>query len=339
MEYDIFISYSRVDTPIVDQFVDKLTEAGYRVWIDRERVLGGDLFAAKLEEGIEKSSLFVFFSSKNSNRSKWIVKEISHAFSLGRVIIPIKIDDHDDFGIAINFYLSGIDFIQYHPNRLTSATEHLIKSISERLGNPQPCSASIDPYAGLTPDELFSCGVSYYDKKEYVQAVKLFHKAAKRGHIEAQFKLGICYRRGWGVTQDYDKAVKWYREAAERGHADAQNSLGTRYKKGQGVLKNLDKAQEWYLKAAEQGNAIAQKNLGICFMDNLDYDNAFGWFQKAADQGDVEAQEALGVFYEHGHGHSVPKDLNKAIKWYRKAAQHGNKYAIKNLKRLGEWHE
>ncbi len=338
MEHDIFISYARADKQIVDVFVTKLTEAGFKVWIDREGIFAGDQFAAKIAESITKSKIVVFFSSINSNNSVWTAQEISYAFSIKKGIIPIRIDDYA-YSLANAFYLSGVDIIQYHSNQLSSATEHLIKSISKRLGNPQPYSASIDPYASLTPEELFSCGVSHYDKKEFKQAIKFFLKAAQQGHVEAQFKLGICYRRGWGETQDYDKAVKWYREAAERGHADAQNSLGTRYKKGQGVLRNPDKAKEWYLKAAEQGNAIAQKNLGICFMDNFDYDNAFRWFQKAADQGEVEAEEALGVFYEHGHGLGVPKDRNKAIEWYRRAAQHGNKLAIKHLKRLGEWPE
>ena len=53
MEHDIFISYSRKDTAIVDQFVDRLSEAGYRVWIDRDGIYSGDQFKAKIVRAIK----------------------------------------------------------------------------------------------------------------------------------------------------------------------------------------------------------------------------------------------------------------------------------------------
>ena len=52
-KYDVFISYSRKDTTIVDQFVKRLTEAGYRVWIDRDGIYSGDQFATNIVEAIE----------------------------------------------------------------------------------------------------------------------------------------------------------------------------------------------------------------------------------------------------------------------------------------------
>jgi TPR repeat protein len=61
--------------------------------------------------------------------------------------------------------------------------------------------------------------------KDLVEAVKWHHKAAKQGHADAQFNLGMRFKNGQGVAKDPVEAVKWYRKAAEQGHADAQEQL------------------------------------------------------------------------------------------------------------------
>ena len=56
--------------------------------------------------------------------------------------------------------------------------------------------------------------------------------------------------------------------------------------------------------------------------------------RKSAEQGDAIAQFFLGVvMYENGIG--VAKDEREAVKWYRKAAEHGNEYAKKALRIMG----
>lgn len=51
-----------------------------------------------------------------------------------------------------------------------------------------------------------------------VEVVKKYRKAAERGDAEAQYRLGSCYREGFGVQQDDAEATKWYRKAAEQGY-------------------------------------------------------------------------------------------------------------------------
>jgi hypothetical protein len=41
----------------------------------------------------------------------------------------------------------------------------------------------------------------------------------------------------------------------------------------------------------------------------------------------------MGHMYLKGYG--VPKDRTEAIKWYKQAADEGNEYAKKELKKLG----
>ena len=150
--------------------------------------------------------------------------------------------------------------------------------------------------------ELFNQGVAYYNQKNYTEAVKFFIQAAEQGNADAQFNLGVCYEKGYGVPQDYNKAVEWYRKAAEQGHAIAQCSLGYCYDEGYGVPQDYNKAVEWYRKAAEQGDAIAQCNLGYCYYNGYgvtqDYNKAVEWYRKAARQGETTAQETLRALGE-----------------------------------------
>ena len=133
MEHDIFISYSRKDSQIVDQFVKQLIAAGFSVWIDREGIYSGDQFPAQLAEAIDSSALVLFFSSASSNASDWTVAEIYYALSEHKTIIPIKIDNAKyDKRIALRLIM--VDFIQYQNSDISSATKRLIASVAKHLG-------------------------------------------------------------------------------------------------------------------------------------------------------------------------------------------------------------
>jgi TPR repeat protein len=70
---------------------------------------------------------------------------------------------------------------------------------------------------------------------------------------------------------------------------------------------------------------MAQHNLGYCYFNGIgvakNLDEAVKWFRKAADQGYVKAQSDLGACYFNGSG--VAKDLVEGVKWYRNAADQG----------------
>ena len=178
----------------------------------------------------------------------------------------------------------------------------------------------------ITAQEANKKGKEYYDKKDYIEAVKWYRIAAEQGNPEGQIRFGYMYYWGLGVTKDNAEALKWFRIAAERGDADAQNNLGFMYDNGYCVTPDKTEALKWYRKAADQGYADAQYNLGNLFRKGYgvtqDYTEAVKWYRKAAEQGYVNAQYNLGVMYELGKG--VTQDYAEAVKWYRKAAEQGN---------------
>ena len=66
---------------------------------------------------------------------------------------------------------------------------------------------------------------------------------------------------------------------------------------------------------ALSGDPDAQDQLGDCYKYGLgmerDYEKAVEWYKKAADQGNAAAQRSLGYCYNYGHG--VAQDLEKAV--------------------------
>jgi TPR repeat protein len=56
-----------------------------------------------------------------------------------------------------------------------------------------------------------------------------------------------------------------------------------------------------------------------------DYAEGVRWYVKAADHGDADAQLKLGYMYSDGQG--VAQDYAEAVKWSRKAAVQGSAYA------------
>ena len=99
------------------------------------------------------------------------------------------------------------------------------------------------------------------------EALKWYRKAADQGYAVAQFKRGICFHEGEGVTRSYEKAAKWFQKAADQGHADAQCCIGAMLCRGQGGPVDFVGAREWFRKAATQGRATPRTDLGRMHAD------------------------------------------------------------------------
>jgi hypothetical protein len=111
---------------------------------------------------------------------------------------------------------------------------------------------------------LATCLLQTVALSDFVKADQ-YRASAEQGDAKAQAKLGLCYVKGSGVTQDSAEAVKWFRKAADQGYARAQYDLGVCYWNGSGVTRDRAEAVRWFRKAADQGDAKAQYWLGRCY--------------------------------------------------------------------------
>lgn len=77
---------------------------------------------------------------------------------------------------------------------------------------------------------------------------------------------------------------------------------------------------------AEAGDARAQQALAWIYYEGQgrprDYEKAVFWYRKAADQGNVTAQINLAQMYAYGKG--VPQDFSKAAHWWGELAEQGD---------------
>lgn len=128
-----------------------------------------------------------------------------------------------------------------------------------------------------------------FEKEDYAAAYKLYQPLADKGVAEAQYRLGVMHKFGWGTGRDHAVAAKWFQEAAEQSHAEAQFELGIYYKDGRGVERDLKRSAEWFEKSSAQGIGIAQLNLGRYYLAGQgvakDPVAAYYWLSVSAQNG------------------------------------------------------
>jgi TPR repeat protein len=101
--------------------------------------------------------------------------------------------------------------------------------------------------------------------------------------------------------------------------------------------QQYDKCFEGHLALAEQGYPLAECQVGYFYYDGLgvekDLEKAVYWTRKAAEHGDRDGQCNLAWFYDDGIG--VERDMDMARYWYQKAALQNHDLAIEKCKELG----
>lgn len=101
MKYDVFISYRREGGSEFARSVKaELERKNYSVFLDFDELKDGK-FDERILEAIAEAPVFLFILSSHSldrcvNEDDWVRKEIEHAYSLGKHIIPVNKDG--DFG-------------------------------------------------------------------------------------------------------------------------------------------------------------------------------------------------------------------------------------------------
>ncbi|KAJ7597777.1 hypothetical protein C8J56DRAFT_772913 [Mycena floridula] len=136
---------------------------------------------------------------------------------------------------------------------------------------------------------------------DYEYSTELLAQAAELGYAPSAYRLGECYEYGkMGCPQDPALSIHYYNIAAQQNHRDACFALTAWYLVGSpGVLPQSDT-------------------------------EAFLWAQKAADAGLSKAMYAVGYFLEVGVG--TPPNIPEAVRYYKQAAELGDKRASQRLK-------
>jgi TPR repeat protein len=97
-------------------------------------------------------------------------------------------------------------------------------------------------------------------KTDYEKGVAYFHKAAEKGHAQAQMNLGVAYYTGNGVIPDPVKAYAWFYVASASSIKDAHETRMVLYDK----LTEPERKQ-----AVELGSEYKQKYYVSEFRSNF----------------------------------------------------------------------
>lgn len=204
------------------------------------------------------------------------------------------------------------------------------------------------------PEELFVVAQQHEKSRRFEEALALYRKAAKRGHVKAQLWLGEYYERGYFPNQDgvvegpvkrdsrlaewwyHFWSEKWYTEAAsalrksaEQGDTSALTTLAFLYYNGAGVEKNWQEARKLWGSAADQQDPLAHYWLGIINWQEKSYTEALVRFERAAELGYLLAYERIAGMYLQGEG--VPRDIVKSVETLYIAVERGSEEAKQHL--------
>ena len=146
--------------------------------------------------------------------------------------------------------------------------------------------------------------------------IEWIQKAASQGVPVAYFNLGNLLRFGHaGLPPNDDKCFEMYEKAAKLGHVESQFQLGLMYNEGIGVPQNQEKAVECFAACADEGMPEALYILGALATKAGALEKGFEYFLAAARYGHHDSQFNVARAYTYGEG--VEPNLHQAYFWAR----------------------
>ena len=165
MKNDVFISYSHQNKEIALRVYDDLARAGYKVFLDSKRILGGDEIEPTVFDELRETRHLVALWSSHAKDSRWVPREIEHFEALRRVglrapgeppgkLLIMELDDTPHaYSILVHaglkranpptdsMYLDAVEFIR----AAISAADSRIPVQLAFLASTEDCIRAIDP--------------------------------------------------------------------------------------------------------------------------------------------------------------------------------------------------
>jgi hypothetical protein len=141
----IFISYSRRDRAVADYIGAELRNRGAEVFIDYQKLTGGENFVGRLGREIEASDYFVLLLSPRSVASRWVRDETGWALHCDKPIIPVMLEpaSMSDF-----FFLTNVEQVDFKRWSVDGKVDGAVRKLAASLGLPaEPTHAEPVPAA------------------------------------------------------------------------------------------------------------------------------------------------------------------------------------------------
>ena len=196
---------------------------------------------------------------------------------------------------------------------MTRFVQGAFKCMVSRFGGMLMITALLSSNLCLAdPQSDYEAGFKAYQVHDLVKAMTLLEQAGLEGHPAAQVLLGYIY----DIAEENEKAVHWYQMAADQGDAEGMRYLGEKYLLGEGIEQQNDVALELIARAAEAGSTLAMRQLASQHESGviMDHEKAVYWYRMAAQNGDAVSSRRLAKAYENGEL-GLEKNLEKAARF------------------------
>jgi TIR domain len=154
MESEIFLSYSRADHSLAEQFVRTAETRGLNIWFD-DKIEGGENWRQKIVDVLSSAKALVILFSEHSNGSTQLIKELAVADNMKKHVIPVLIADCKPEREYL-YELASRNWINIYPNpetRLALLVDKLVTDLKLPGGGPSAAPVSAATLAP-TPREV-----------------------------------------------------------------------------------------------------------------------------------------------------------------------------------------
>ncbi len=167
-EYSVMISYSEDDENFARKVYESLRANGVQCWIGYENIQRAESWPASISRAIRQCNIFLLILTPNSNTSRQVVRELTEADRLGKVLYCYQTSDFVISDDIMYFFTSiqRLEAFRYEPKKAISI---LLKDIKENLAKVKnnESATNVKP-TGSTTDSA-SVNVHTNDSNTYTK--------------------------------------------------------------------------------------------------------------------------------------------------------------------------
>lgn len=275
--YDVFISYSRKDTQVIDRIEKELCKYGITMFIDRAGIDAGTDWAETIAQALYESEIVLFVWSENSNTSENTANEIALAIDYQKTIIPFKIGDFKaDFKLSYRLVrFNRIDALPYNEGKVVELGAKIAKVLGKTMVQPKPGAVPERPATApdAPPQEDKRMELLYHTGREALLAFRLadafkdLMEPALNDYKDARFLMADIVGSQRRITHIPKESFDPARHAAEEGNGFALYMLA----REAGFLEQDHELQFSFARmSADMGDSYGLFEVSEC------YDKGFG---------------------------------------------------------------
>lgn len=224
----------------------------------------------------------------------------------------------------------GYTVAKYKLGKMFLHGDQVQKNVTYALRWLEDAVRDSNPYAEYLLGKCFLLG-SELDQ-DIPRGEDLLRKAIQQRNRFAEYTLGKALLDGKLVLQDIPEAIKHLTASADQGLPTAQYVIGKLLYQGELLPRDVLAALDRLEAAAAQKNPYAAYLAAKIRLVEGEYKDAKRVIRNleiAAEGGNDYAECQLGKLYLYGK--EVGQDIEKAIDYLTRAAEHGNQYAAQLL--------